>query len=672
MEKTILAARERVVLFQRIQQGCLFAIVALVPMIFFPADLDLYEMPKAVVLSVLASIGLVAWLAERALGWPLPFQWGTVDILLVLWIGVNGLSAIFSWDLYRSLVGWSGLYHEGLLVTVALAAMVLLFRSQATRQFRERILALWLCVSSAIVLVNLFQYFGISIGYRFTMVAESAVSVSAVVAISLILLVGVVPHVRHYSERGVVSLAIALHLFFLFVFDQGVGWAMLLPASLILAFGAVMARKSVMALIAPTVLSLVALLGLFVDVSALLGSPPVSDLGLTQRESSAILRSAFDARPFLGYGPHHAAYAIDLFRPDSLNQGVYWDLEFMKLSNGWFQMIVALGGVGAVLWFLVMLSAIRQSFQTLGSPREIPLLSATVGAMLILAFLFIPWNLALWWFTWFYLGMIGYSPRPTIRKRLKPNAGWSVACGAAVIVVLVYGWMIGVFVLAHGAFFQGRLELYKQQSLPDVVQSFRTAYQRFPFEPSFALSYAESLTTLAFVDIQQQGAYDAKRLEPIVVPAYNILEKALARKHLHPQDLLQAFEAYAQIEPVVVGSYESLSPRMEQAIQQYPRHPGLQLRLAQYHVQRALILEAEADQAKREDALLAAESILLRVIALRPSKENYLLVGLTEQELGKKEEARKNVEKAAALDPSDPFAQEVLDELNVDVPQESK
>ena len=111
---------------------------------------------------------------------------------------------------------------------------------------------------------------------------------------------------------------------------------------------------------------------------------------------------------------------------------------------------------------------------------------------------------------------------------------------------------------------------------------------------------------------------------------------------------------------------------MEQAIQQYPRHPGLQLRLAQYHVQCALILEAEADQAKREDALLAAESILLRVIALRPSKENYLLVGLTEQELGKKEEARKNVEKAAALDPSDPFAQEVLDELNVDVPQESK
>ena len=514
--KTILAARERVVLFQRIQQGCLFAIVALVPMIFFPADLDLYEMPKAVVLSVLASIGLVAWLAERALGWPLPFQWGTVDILLVLWIGVNGLSAIFSWDLYRSLVGWSGLYHEGLLVTVALAAMVLLFRSQATRQFRERILALWLCVSSAIVLVNLFQYFGISIGYRFTMVAESAVSVSAVVAISLILLVGVVPHVRHYSERGVVSLAIALHLFFLFVFDQGVGWAMLLPASLILAFGAVMARKSVMALIAPTVLSLVALLGLFVDVSALLGSPPVSDLGLTQRESSAILRSAFDARPFLGYGPHHAAYAIDLFRPDSLNQGVYWDLEFMKLSNGWFQMIVALGGVGAVLWFLVMLSAIRQSFQTLGSPREIPLLSATVGAMLILAFLFIPWNLALWWFTWFYLGMIGYSPRPTIRKRLKPNAGWSVACGAAVIVVLVYGWMIGVFVLAHGAFFQGRLELYKQQSLPDVVQSFRTAYQRFPFDPSFALSYAESLTTLAFVDIQQQGAYDASAWSPLL------------------------------------------------------------------------------------------------------------------------------------------------------------
>jgi hypothetical protein len=664
--------KDRVLWLQRIQQGCLVAIVLLVPIIFFPADLDIYEMPKAVVLSLLAAIGFLAWMAERALGWPIPFQWSAIDILLVLWIGVNALSVIFSWDRYRSLIGWSGLYHEGFFVTIALGIMVLLFRSQATRTFRQRIIALWLCVSTAIVLMNLLQYLGWSVGYRLTIVAESAAAVSVVATISLALLVGMIPHVRYRSERVVASLAMALHLFFIFLFDQGVSWAILLPASVILVFGAMVARTSWRSLIAPTLLSLVALFGLLTDIPQSLGLSPVADVGLTQRESWTILRAAFDARPFLGYGPNHAAYAIDFFRPDSFNQGPWWDLEFLKLSNGWFQMVVTIGGVGVVLWLLTMLTAIRQPFKTLAFPKEIPVLSAAIGVMLILAVLFIPWNLVLWWLTWLYLGMMGYSPKPATQKRPRPSAGWSVVSGAGVIIVVIYFWMAGVFVSAHRAFFLGQLELYKQESLPDVVQYFHSAYLRFPFETSFALSYAESLTTLAFLDIQERGAYDAQRLEPIVVPAYEILDKMLARPRLHPQDLLQAFEAYAQIEPVVIGSYESLTPRMEEAIQQYPRHPALQLRLAQYHIQRALILEAEDDNAKRENALLEAESILLRVLPLRPSKENYLLIGLTQQELGKKNEARKNIERAQALDPNDPFAQEVLDELNVDGSQESE
>ena len=116
-----------------------------------------------------------------------------------------------------------------------------------------------------------------------------------------------------------------------------------------------------------------------------------------------IAKKVLNANPLFGVGPENFPLAYDLYKPDSINNTVFWNARFSEATSELFNSIISFGAVG-FLGFILLLAA---GFY-LGFKNKDKNLLPIFGVLAAVWFLY-PFNMTLGFSFWFTLGLLALS-----------------------------------------------------------------------------------------------------------------------------------------------------------------------------------------------------------------------------------------------------------------------
>ena len=151
---------------------------------------------------------------------------------------------------------------------------------------------------------------------------------------------------------------------------------------------------------------------------------------LDPNSSWVVAVEAFKRNPLTGIGIGNFSTAFNMYRPASYNTTQYWASGFNVSINGWLQLWTEMGIVGLGLVIMMILLVVRQKKDM-----------TWVRLMLILlAFLFLPVNLMVWWLL---MWLLVYSGLKTKKVGLVLKVGES---GFNVMPWIVTAVIVGIMV----------------------------------------------------------------------------------------------------------------------------------------------------------------------------------------------------------------------------------
>ena len=111
-------------LLNRIVKYNIYILVFLLPLFFLPFSFEIFEYNKQYLLFFLFSSALFAWVLKQvAYDKEIRFKKSPIDYLILGFLFVSLLSAIFSVDKSSSLFGFYGRFSDGLIGLFGLAAL---------------------------------------------------------------------------------------------------------------------------------------------------------------------------------------------------------------------------------------------------------------------------------------------------------------------------------------------------------------------------------------------------------------------------------------------------------------------------------------------------------------------------------------------------------------------
>jgi len=387
----------------------IYSLVFLLPLFFLPFSFEAYEFNKQYLLFFLVSIAFFSWIAKMVLvDNELRFKRTPLDILVVVFIFLAILSAIFSVDKNSSIFGFYGRFSNGLIGLISLGLLYFLITNNVSLSGKPLINADELPITAdkksakisqksalisvsgliktflwAVFFVILFSYFSILKvwGFQFQLpqvmlqstfnpVSGSMEGLSIFLAVVISLLVGMI-----LLKRAPGKLSSIIYYFLLLtslglmiIIDFQASWIVLLVTTALLlglSIGKRMFRENVNKLLLPIFLLIIALFGLFTNVTRnfLVVLPQEQVLG--QSESWGVgFKGAIEnvKSGFLGSGIGTFHYDFSKFRSSRFNQtSLLWQIRFDRAGNHLAEILGTMGFLGlisyiALIGFFLMIS----------------------------------------------------------------------------------------------------------------------------------------------------------------------------------------------------------------------------------------------------------------------------------------------------------------------------
>lgn len=432
--------------------------VFLIPIFFLPFTFEMYEFNKQNLLWLFTFLAVVLWLINSILiKKEIVYKRTPLDIPIVIFVALWGISAIFSVDVFSSWFGYYGRFSDAYLSTLSFAFLYFLIIHTVAKEqissffniFLYSIIiaftASLLAISGLLARIPLLGQFNLMQSRSFHLLGVSSEITAILAAVMLVFITSLYSYNAKSSQKKQ-SLYVKYYILFflsltaLLLINFAIAWIVL-----IIGLGALFsfalyityinkegADSKIEINIAPALtFFIISILFLFLfsgegnfNLSKTFFNTNLPlEVMAPASESQNIVWQSFKNNPLFGSGPGTFAYDFSLFRPASLNTHQLWQLRFDKAPIHILELIATVGILGVVsylaivgIFFFISFVFLKNMFRTSDEESYLAFAFTFATLSLFVAQLMYLVNTSLLFLFWLSLSMAMVSWRFTFSK----------------------------------------------------------------------------------------------------------------------------------------------------------------------------------------------------------------------------------------------------------------
>jgi len=573
-------------------------------------------------------IGLVAWVSKGIIAGEMRIRRTPMDIPVLVFVVVYGLSAVFSVDRWESFWGSFGDPSRGFLSVLALAFSYYLIASHFTER---RLQLMFGSIVTSSILAVIWSFF-VVMGIRFLPASVETVAPFSLfgTVTTLALFLSAAPMLFlttvfvlfrdgfsgikwwKWTSLAFVGIAILFDFFLLLALSPFVSWAVVIAGIgfLLIYILAQIVRPAEQLTWIPMALFVVVLAFLMVgDVSIARSNLPVEVIprfSFSFETAKAALGDDF----FLGAGPSNYSYVFSMYRPVEYNNNSLFTLRFDQAPGLFMEALSTIGVLGTVAYLVLALSFMSVGIYLLSNGRNrnklyslglwsvsvtffvASFISAYNGTIVLLSVL---------------LGILGLmallweSGAEGNEINLSFKASPKFALALAFIFMVVSAGVAFLFVFIGKVFVADVIAGQSARSetvTEDSARSLARATAINPQEPQYRISLGQAYIALA----NREASKPAEEGDANLVVAY--IREAIGQAEAARRSSPMSVRAAESLGLIYENSSLYTSEALEKALESYeaalslePNSPVLLVKIGQ--IKRA-IGEREKDEAKKE------------------------------------------------------------------------
>ena len=373
----------------------LFAIFFGLPIFFTGLTFQGIAFEKQMYFYVWLLIGIVAWASKGVVTGEMHIRRTALDIFILLFLVVYGVSAVLSVDRWHSFWGFFGDPSRGMISLLALTLAYYFIMSHFTM---KRFFLMFGGFLAAGFLVVAWSILGVS-GISFLPIAMQSyaplsligtvstlgifISVLVPLFITALYLIWKNTSMKtglRYGLLGFVGLGLvgtlylmlALYPCLLDTSKSSLSWMVPLGGiSFFLVYIlAQIVRPPEQLTWVPMLVFVTMLSFLMIGSNSLLRATLPVEVSPNQRLSFQVAKESLKENFFLGVGPANYGYAFSQYRPDEYNNGPLYSVRFYQGTGVFFEALTTVGLIGTVLFLIVWLSYLSMGTYLLSSDKE--------------------------------------------------------------------------------------------------------------------------------------------------------------------------------------------------------------------------------------------------------------------------------------------------------------
>lgn len=616
--------------FNKIIKWCLYIFTFLLPLWFLPFTGNVLDLNKQVLMIVLLTIALIAWLGKLMAQEKVRWYKGLVVFFFLAFVLIYGLATIFSVRPYDSLMGFDPHLARVFINVVYFFVFFLLLVNYTAEDRKKRsvevlkFLTAFLISSAIVGIIGLLQIFGkFILPWDFTKVNSfntigSMTSLGIFLAVVLTLALGLLFSLKQRGEKKKEKPIVGLKVFLIVLVCLSLATILLLnfrtvwivtAIGMVIISGFLLAKRHTLQsqnlawLAVPIVILALCLIFLLFKPGLFDLRLPM-ELGLTQKGGLDVVGEVIRRNPILGTGPETFVYNYSLYKPETINQTVFWNIRFTNAPSEILSLVSEIGILG-VLAFLALIGVfLVKAIKDLVSTEEDHLAGVKTGlfsgwlALLVSWFLY-PQNIVLIFTFWFLLTLM---IAMTIKKKdikvinLKGSAKIALisSFGFIILVIIVVGllYLGGSKFIAETKYKTG-LNLINKGELNSGINKVIRATVANPYEDKYYRNLAQLFLVQINLDLNDQTLDPEIQANKVQVGISNAINSAIRATTLNPKDVanwVNRGSTYRSLAGMISGAGAWAVKSYEEASKLEPGNPFIYTEIARTYVAEADLL----------------------------------------------------------------------------------
>jgi len=698
---SFLAKKSNVLILDKIIKWCLYILIALLPLWFLPVTLGALDLDKQVLLVGLLSVALIAWLGRLLTQENIKWYKGLVVFLFFGFVIIYGLATIFSIQPYESLMGLDSLSDRAFINILYFFALFLLLTNYPGKIEERRVeilrfLTIFLVSAAIVGVFGLFQILGKFIfPWDFTKttsfntigtVTNLGIFLVALLPLVFSLLLGVRQQGKEESKTPLIGFKIflvflaAISLFTILLLNFRILWiiaavGMMIITGFWLSKRYILPAHSLSWLAIPVIILALCLIFLLFKPGSLFDFRLPLEIGLTHRGGWSIDKEVIQRNPILGTGPGTFIYNYSLYKPENINQTVFWNLRFTNAPSeilslisevGILGLIALLALIGAFL-FKVIKNFIRSEEELTGSTGiKIGLFSSWL--VLAMSWFFYPQSLTLIFVFWLFFTFLVVMTSDKSDARVIDFRG-----PGKIALIASFGFIIAVIVVIGLLYFESSkfigevkyktgIEMIRRGELDNGINKVIRATVANPYEDKFYRNLAQFFLVQIRQNLNNQKLTSEEQARRVQMGISNAVNSAVRATTLNSKNVLNWISRgsiYRNLLTLINGAGDWAIKSYQEALGREPSNPFIYTEIARTYVDMADLVTAQAqqnEQAKKQIAeyLNKAAEAYSKAIGLKPNyAPAHFEIALVYDRQGKTNEAIAKMEDNKKYDPKD-------------------
>lgn len=530
----------------KIIKWCIYIFVGLLPLWFLPITSNVLDFNKQFLMIGLLTIALVAWLVKLLTQEKIRWHKGLVVVLFLAFVIVYGLATIFSLRPYDSLMGLDNDLSRSLINLIYFFIFFLLLVNSKI----SKLLTIFLASSAIVGIIGLFQILDIFIfPWNFTKAASfntvgTITSLGIFLAILLPLVFGLLPRAKKWFKGFLVALFI-LSLVIILLLNLRTLWiitaiAMAIIIGFWLAKREVLSDKNLVWLTIPVIILAFCLIFLIFKPGPFLNLNLPIELGLSYQGGWDVVKEVIQHSPILGSGPETFVYNYSLYKPESINQTIFWNIRFNNAPAEILSLLSEIGILGLIAFLGLITIFLLKVFKNLAS-REIGLFSSWLTLMI--SWFFYPQNITLMFVFWLFFAFLVIASRDEkkdikiVNLRASGKTALVASLGFIILIIMVIGFLyLGGSRFIAEAKYKSGLELINKGSLDSGIDKVVQATSINPYQDKFYKNLAQLFLVQINQNLNDPELTQQERENRIQMGINNAISSAVKATTLNPKN----------------------------------------------------------------------------------------------------------------------------------------
>jgi len=655
-------------------RGLVYFLVFLVPLFFLPWTSEVIEFNKQLLVFVFSGIGLILYLIQAVRTGRLVVRKSFLNFAVLVFLATVFLVSLFSDFKYQSVFGGfgSGFYQSfitfaGFAIFFFLTLNIFGFSDNSAKEDAQKLLNIFAMSLLAVLILGILQIFGIPVfkilkgSGKFFNTVGTFNSFGIIAAALLTLCLS-----KAAFQKGLLGYlrlpALFIALFILLVLNWWVIWVITISGLVFVIISNSVSDWRMTNFFWPISLIIVAVIFIFFNfnLAGVLGIKPPVEVSPSFQASFDIAKKVLADNPLFGVGPENFQLAYDFFRPQSINNTIFWNVKFSESASEAFNSAISLGLIGFAAFLFLLFAGLREGIK---DHKLLPLFAVFVSAW----FLY-PFNLVIGFSFWLLLGVMALAASKksdeleiNLEKSPRLSVFASVSFVGVLLLILTGFYFIGLRYAANIQFAKALNESEvekKTQLLVSALNLNRNEDLHLREAGNFLIvRVGRELANLNGVKNEADRQAVADRIKNFSAAAVNLMEDLTRRHSRDSRNWLARALVFENLINVVDGSDKWAIKMYEEYLKLSPKDPEPYLKIGNINFAAADFLR-QLNQAKLQNQISAglklAEENYRKAIELKP---NYILaiynLGVVYERQGRVKDAVGQLELIKQANPSD-------------------